>query len=162
MAGHVYLIGSRIFNWYKIGKSGNAAIRVTDLGILLPFRIEVLAVWKAANHHEMESLLHEKYASHRVNGEWFTFSVTEIETIIKGMAAIQIEVATGFSNIEKDSKPNIRHASLTPFGGDSKKASKRIDALVRMNRELQRENQELRAKNAPPAKSLAVNTYGPV
>jgi len=25
MAGHVYLIGSRLFGWYKIGKSSNAS-----------------------------------------------------------------------------------------------------------------------------------------
>ncbi len=67
MAGHVYLIGSRTFNWYKIGKSGNAAIRVAELGILLPFRIEVIAVWKAQNHHELEKLLHEKHAAQRIS-----------------------------------------------------------------------------------------------
>jgi hypothetical protein len=66
MAGYVYLIGSSIFKWYKIGKSSRAAIRVTELGILLPFRIEVIAVWKLSNYHAMERDLHEKHAANRI------------------------------------------------------------------------------------------------
>jgi len=55
MAGYVYLIGTPIFGWYKIGKSITPEIRVKDLGILLPFKIKVMAIWKAENHHLMES-----------------------------------------------------------------------------------------------------------
>jgi hypothetical protein len=54
MTGFVYLIGSTTFGWYKIGKSITPEVRIQNLGILLPFKIEVIAVWKAANHHAME------------------------------------------------------------------------------------------------------------
>ena len=105
MAGHVYLIGSPTFKWYKIGKSSNAAIRVTELGILLPFRVEVIAVWKAANHHELERLLHEKYADVRINGEWFSFADEQIEAILTELQAASTNVASGFSNVEKNIAP---------------------------------------------------------
>ena len=47
--GYVYLIGSSRFGWYKIGKSRSATIRVQTLGILLPFKVEVFAVWMTDN-----------------------------------------------------------------------------------------------------------------
>ena len=146
MAGHVYLIGSRTFNWYKIGKSNNAAIRVSELGILLPVRIEVLAVWKAENHHETERLLHEKYASHRINGEWFTFTASHIKAIIREMAAAQIEIAENFSNIEKDSHSNVHLMSEPekPFNAQSGSLSKRFDALIKVNRQLREEIDRLK------------------
>ena len=77
MAGYVYLIGTTTFGWYKIGKSITPEIRIKDLGILLPFKITIIGVWKAVNHHLMEKTLHEIYASSRINGEWFEFTAKE-------------------------------------------------------------------------------------
>lgn len=141
MAGHVYLIGSRKYNWYKIGKSSNAAIRIADLGILLPFRIEVIAVWKASNHHELERLLHQKYESNRINGEWFTFGQPQIEKIVSEMTAVQVEVAVGFSNIPK------QYQEITvprkPGGGFQKK-------LDRMTKEIYSLQQQLKDAGINP------------
>lgn len=145
MAGHVYLIGSRIFNWYKIGKSGNAAIRVAELGILLPFRIEVIAIWKAHNHHKLEKLLHEKFATQRINGEWFQFVPGQVEFLVNEMAVAQIDVASTFSNIEKDAAPNKREATVvyrrikrdisnTRVGAG---VQRRMDQLIKRNHELE-------------------------
>ena len=75
--GYVYLIGTPIFGWYKIGKSRTPEVRIKDLGILLPFKIEIIGVWKADNHHLMESTLHQIYHSNKINGEWFEFSRKE-------------------------------------------------------------------------------------
>lgn len=83
MAGFVYLIGSSTFRWYKIGKSKTPEVRVTDLGVLLPFKITVHAVWKAANHHSMEKLLHAQYQKNQINGEWFEFTRDELHTLIE-------------------------------------------------------------------------------
>jgi hypothetical protein len=102
MAGYVYLIGSRTFKWYKIGKTSKPTIRVSELGILLPFRIEVIAVWKLSNYHVMEYALHEKYTANRINGEWFTFTPKEIHEIVDEMLWASTDVAVGFSNIESD------------------------------------------------------------
>lgn len=137
MAGHVYLIGSRKFHWYKIGKSADARIRVTELGILLPFRVEVIAAWKANNHHELERLLHEKYATDRINGEWFSFNKQKLEQVMKELSVANlamVSVAPGYSNIAEDTK-------ISGGGGEQ-----RISELVRKVKELMRENAELRAQ----------------
>jgi len=77
-SGYVYLIGSPVFGWYKIGKSISPEIRVTDIGVLLPFKIHVIGVWGAANHHQMEKALHEIHKDKRINGEWFEFEKKEV------------------------------------------------------------------------------------
>ena len=59
MSGYVYLIGSPLFGWYKIGKSKTPEIRVNHLGILLPFKIHIIGVWSAKNHSLLETTLHE-------------------------------------------------------------------------------------------------------
>ena len=82
MAGYVYLIGTPIFNWYKIGKSVTPEIRIKDIGILLPFKVEVFAIWKADNHTLLEAILHEKYAEFRINGEWFGFTKNEVKAVV--------------------------------------------------------------------------------
>lgn len=103
--GHVYLIGSRTFKWYKIGKSSNAAIRVSDLGILLPFRIEVIAVWKVPNPHTVEKMLHVKHAASRINGEWFMLSSEEQSALVAEMSYAAVDTASGFCNLEEDFAP---------------------------------------------------------
>ena len=75
--GYVYLIGTSVFGWYKIGKSITPEVRIKDLGILLPFKISVICVWKAENHHLLEKTLHELYAKNKINGEWFEFTIEE-------------------------------------------------------------------------------------
>ena len=105
MRGYVYLIGSPRFQWYKIGKTSNAAIRVSQLGILLPFRIEVVAVWKAEAPSALERSLHEKHAANRINGEWFNFTETEIKAIIADMLHASTDVLSGFSNLQEDYAP---------------------------------------------------------
>lgn len=139
MAGHVYLIGSRLFGWYKIGKSSNAAIRVSELGILLPFRIEVIAIWKSENHHELEKFLHEKYADERINGEWFAFRKGRLNDVIYQinglrLASHQVNNISSFSNIEKD-------ASLPA----PRSVEKRIDKITKRASEAERRVKELEA-----------------
>lgn len=111
MAGYVYLIGNDRFHWFKIGKSKTPEIRVTNLGVLLPFKIKVFAIWKADNHHKMESALHEIHADARINGEWFTFSDKRVNAIYESIpreACIfwhlqqNESVFSNFSNMESD------------------------------------------------------------
>jgi hypothetical protein len=111
MAGYVYLIGTPVFNWYKIGKSRVPEIRIQDLGILLPFKVEIIGIWKAENHTMMESMLHVKYANRRINGEWFHFYRTEITGLFSYLpSSVRVfpsdnspnSVFARFSNIERD------------------------------------------------------------
>lgn len=81
-SGYVYLIGTPVFSWYKIGKAKDPKVRVNDLGVLLPFKINVIAVWGAANHHLLEKTLHDIYKKSKINGEWFEFTNDEVKTLI--------------------------------------------------------------------------------
>lgn len=112
MAGYVYLIGTPVFGWYKIGKSKTPEVRVTNLGILLPFKVRVIAIWKAANHTKMEAALHEMYAANRINGEWFEFTAKEAYGVMNKIPAeTRIYPVEGiehaldkFSNVAEDTK----------------------------------------------------------
>lgn len=114
MIGYVYLIGTPTFKWYKIGKSCIPEIRIHDLGILLPFKIEIIGIWKAENHSLLEATLHEMNASKRINGEWFRFTGIEVTSFFnflpKSARIFPLEnnpdsVFAKFSNIEKDYCP---------------------------------------------------------
>lgn len=106
--GYVYLIGTPTFGWYKIGKSITPEVRIKDLGILLPFKIEVIAVWEADNHHNMEKAMHELYAANKINGEWFEFNKKEIQILIskipESARASLNEKVVKFTNIAEDLK----------------------------------------------------------
>jgi len=151
MAGHVYLIGSHVFHWYKIGKSNDASIRVTELGILLPFRIEVIAVWKVHDHHQTEKLLHEKFAKQRINGEWFSFKYGLLRRLIADMAQVQVGTARNFSNIESDSVENIlkvkRHIPVAKdLSSTGRELRKRRGGKQSRMDELTKETQALRER----------------
>lgn len=103
--GYVYLIGSVRFGWYKIGKSKNASIRINHLGILLPFRIEIFGVWKTDNPTLLESHLHDKYRSNRINGEWFSFTAERVRSLLSDTHphhAILVEAPLLSSTIEEE------------------------------------------------------------
>jgi hypothetical protein len=120
--GYVYLIGTPTFGWYKIGKSITPEIRIKDLGILLPFKLQVIGVWKAKNHHLMEKALHEMYSASRINGEWFEFT---------GKDAYQV-----FNNIPEETRiyplPNIAHSfdRFSNVNQDTKKSNKVLGVRV--------------------------------
>jgi len=106
MVGFVYFIGTPTFGWYKIGKSKTPEVRIRDLGILLPFKLEVLAVWRAENHHQMERALHEIYAPQKINGEWFEFSRKQAQEVIdKIPSETRVpQESDRFSNVAEDTK----------------------------------------------------------
>jgi len=111
MSGYVYLIGNPIFGWYKIGKSITPEVRIKDLGILLPFKIKVIGLWRAENHHLMETSLHEIYDNNRINGEWFEFTGDDIGRLVQSIpdeVRIYLDRTDKFSNIDIDTKQSNR------------------------------------------------------
>lgn len=116
MSGYVYLIGTSTFGWYKIGKSITPEIRIKDLGILLPFKLQIFGVWYAENHHLMEKALHEMYKTSRINGEWFEFTKQEVYQVFNNIPTETRIYPTDnnsnsfdrFSNIETDTKKSSR------------------------------------------------------
>lgn len=81
-SGYVYLIGSRRFGWFKIGKSTRPEIRMEEIGILLPFKIELFAVWGTKNHSALEGAFHREYAEHHIHGEWFLLNLSLLDKIV--------------------------------------------------------------------------------
>lgn len=112
MAGYVYLIGTPTFGWYKIGKSISPEVRVKDLGILLPFKLSVIGIFKAEDHTLLERTLHEIYSNNRINGEWFEFTKKGVYSVFESIPPEAIIYPTQgikhsfdrFSNIEQDTK----------------------------------------------------------
>jgi hypothetical protein len=118
--GYVYFIGSPMFGWYKIGKSKTPEVRVKDLGILLPFKVHVIGVWKAENRHELERTLHEIHSSKRINGEWFEFTKQQAWEMYKSLpSSVRVYPSEehtytfdSFSNIEEDTQGNRKVIGL--------------------------------------------------
>ena len=110
--GYVYLIGSPTFRWYKIGKSRSVNIRLERIGVLLPFRVELFALWRAWSSG-VESQLHRDYKASRIHGEWFSFSQKELLQVITTEVANASLVYPGeinsraiaFQNLERDFSP---------------------------------------------------------
>lgn len=105
--GFVYLIGTPTFGWYKIGKSKTPEVRVQNIGVLLPFKIEVIGVWKSDRHSWLETHLHDKYAANRINGEWFTFMNHEIKGLESYLnmylsESARVRFLNTFTNLDKD------------------------------------------------------------
>ena len=116
MAGYVYLIGTPVFGWYKIGKSKTPTVRISNLGILLPFKVHIIGVWRAENHSLMEKTLHEIHQSCRINGEWFEFTRKEIHDVFASIPIGSCIYPTDhshhpldqFSNIIEDTRNSCR------------------------------------------------------
>lgn len=145
--GYVYLIGSPIFGWYKIGKSKTPEIRIKDLGILLPFKIHIIGVWRAKNHHLMESSLHEIYSNNRINGEWFEFTKKEAYDVFSKIPSESRIYPTDwnekgehffdkFSNVDEDTKNakriiGVRVQKLRGNFTPEEREAKRIESMAK-------------------------------
>ena len=147
MSGYVYLIGTPTFGWYKIGKSITPEIRIKDLGILLPFKIHVIGVWKAENHHLMETTLHEMYTDCRINGEWFEFTGKKAyEVFDKIPEETRIYPVVGsehpfdrFSNIIEDRKKSgkilgVRVQKLRGYFTEEERETLRLESMEKKKR----------------------------
>lgn len=78
--GFVYLL--RADNGiYKIGCTKRPDARIKQLGIQLPYELEVICLLPAQDMRLLESKLHERFNERRVNGEWFQLTESDIEEI---------------------------------------------------------------------------------
>lgn len=78
--GVIYLLGSPE-GYCKIGRTKNLTQRLLQIGLQLPFRVEVIHSFKAKDCIAMERTLHRRFAHARKNGEWFLLSPKEIDWI---------------------------------------------------------------------------------
>jgi len=69
---------------YKIGQTTQLDDRIKQLGIQLPYELELVHAVGTDHVLSAEQLLHKRYASKRQKGEWFALSDEDIEEI-KGL-----------------------------------------------------------------------------
>ncbi len=81
-SGFVYCVfvdaGERL---YKIGLSTNPVARIKDLQVSQPFEVRVAACFMVGDMRREEALLHERFASQRVRGEWFRLSGDDLDEV---------------------------------------------------------------------------------
>jgi len=86
VSGFVYLIKSPTGH-YKIGKARDVDNRISLFSVKLPFEIELLHTIPCEDYTTAELWLHEQYSDKRVNGEWFSLTSEDVETI-KGITKL--------------------------------------------------------------------------
>ena len=65
-------------SYYKIGRSNNLDRRTYEIGLQLPFKLELIHVIETANPDKTEKFWHTHFKSKRLNGEWFNLTPIEI------------------------------------------------------------------------------------
>lgn len=82
----VYLIKAKgLSQIYKIGQSIDIDKRLASLQASSPVKLTVECAIFAGNQPDLETLLHRKFADHRLHGEWFELPVPAV-TFIKALA----------------------------------------------------------------------------
>lgn len=77
IVGVVYLL--RADNGYhKIGRTKNLKRRLTDIGIKVPVKIELIHKIESNDIVSAERFLHDRFGAKRVNGEWFSLTEDDV------------------------------------------------------------------------------------
>ncbi|MEO8608876.1 MAG: GIY-YIG nuclease family protein [Chloroflexota bacterium] len=87
--GFLYLLEGRPGE-YKIGLSVLPKRRISMLGVQLPFSIEVIHLIETNNMLAAERQLHERFASRKINGEWYALAEADV-TYIRSIARIDTQ-----------------------------------------------------------------------
>lgn len=78
--GYVYVL--RADNGLcKIGKARNIDDRIKQLGLILPYELELVAIIQSLNYSDLEKHLHEYFSEQRIRGEWFNLSQDDIDQL---------------------------------------------------------------------------------
>lgn len=77
--GYVYVLHSE--HGYKIGKTKNVNQRMSYFGLKLPFKTTLVLLIQSDRYSELEKILHRKFESKRINGEWFTLNNKDLNYI---------------------------------------------------------------------------------
>ena len=74
--GHVYML--RHSTEYKIGRSSDPTRRYKEIRVQMPFDTEEVHVIETDDTVGIEAYWHNRFASKRLNGEWFRLSVQDV------------------------------------------------------------------------------------
>lgn len=113
--GCVYFFKHVGLNPVKIGYSTNESPidRFNQFKTYAPYGSEILGFVILSNPKEIETLLHKKYASKRLNGEWFELTEIEVQNEIKFYTDISIieernEFQIAWANHINNKKNNLK------------------------------------------------------
>jgi hypothetical protein len=83
--GCVYFLKHNGLNPVKIGytQGENPLNRFASFQTYAPFGGELIGFIRSINAKELETKLHKKFTSKRLEGEWFDLTIEEVEEIIK-------------------------------------------------------------------------------
>jgi hypothetical protein len=77
-AGYVYILRQVGGEHYKIGRTANPANRLKTFSVKLPFSVKFDVLIETPNMYQLEADLHVRFATKRVDGEWFELSAEDI------------------------------------------------------------------------------------
>jgi hypothetical protein len=75
-SGYVYLIRSGLY--HKIGRTNHLGRRSREIALQLPEKAELVHIIETDDAIGIERYWHERFASHRANGEWFSLTSADI------------------------------------------------------------------------------------
>lgn len=78
--GFVYILKAGPF--YKIGKTKQPNNRIKSIATQMPFEIVPIAIIPTLNDKSLEKMLHTAFRLSRANGEWFTLSSDDLQSIL--------------------------------------------------------------------------------
>lgn len=106
--GHIYIGYDESNRYFKIGKSINPARREKEIANMNP-TFKILTHVQVPDQDEFERMLHNRYSSRRVVGEWFDLSAKDISELTDGkLSADFINTITGRNASGNPSCPHCR------------------------------------------------------
>lgn len=75
--GYVYLLKADN-GLYKIGRSKSLDARIKQLGLILPYELELALVIETIDTTKLEQELHDHFADKRKRGEWFELDESDL------------------------------------------------------------------------------------
>ena len=89
---YIYIVHCKDLNTIKIGYSDNPFARLAQLQIGNSSELSILSIFKGGR--EEEEILHKKFASNKVRGEWFALDESLVEELL-AYQADTIALSTG-------------------------------------------------------------------
>ena len=78
----VYFVKHKFMKPIKIGFTSNLTKRLQSLKVTSPYGLDLIGRILSPEPKELESKLHKRLKSKRLNGEWFDISISEVKDII--------------------------------------------------------------------------------
>jgi hypothetical protein len=131
--GHVYFIETEDGHFIKIGFSKHVQIRMSQLGTLRPASFALRPIGSMPAGPQVERWLHEVFAKHRDNGEWFR-STPEIRNFIASLPLTPFTMNAQRSQAKPKVKCSMSLLDDTQYTEPNRESGKKNPAAVALGR----------------------------